>query len=185
MTNYQHMKPLLLFCLAIAACLPSRAQSSFYAIPLDSLGGQQTIALSAYGGKKILIVNAASADSASGQYAQLKQLHNLYKDSLVVIVVPSNSFGTEGAGEAALAAFYAQEGGNRFPVTEKMAVKGGNIAPLYQWLTQKAKNGVMDADVKRPFQKYLVSETGKLIGVFSGKISPLDAPIIRAITNAR
>jgi glutathione peroxidase len=151
---------------------------------MDSLTGKGTINFSAFQGKKILLVTAASGDSASSQYEQLKQLNSRYKDSLVIIVVPSNSFNTENSGKPEMLKFYSQDVNNKFPVTKKISVKGDDKDPLYEWLTQKAKNGVMDSEVKRPFQKYLVSETGKLIGVFSSKIKPLDPPIIKAITNS-
>jgi glutathione peroxidase-family protein len=39
----------------------------------------------------------------------------------------------------------------------------------------------MDSEVKRSFQKYLISKSGKLIGIFSAAVKPLDPPIIRAI----
>jgi glutathione peroxidase len=35
---------------------------------------------------------------------------------------------------------------------EKISVKGDDMAPLYQWLTSKGMNGVMDSDVKWNFQ---------------------------------
>ena len=177
------MKFLLLIATFIIS-IDASSQTSIYSFQIDSITTPGTINFSAFQGKKILLINAASADTASSQYAQIKQLNSMYKDSLVIIIVPSNSFNTEGTGESAMLAFYSQSVSNRFPVTKKLSVKGADIAPLYQWLTQKAKNGVMDSEVKRPFQKYLISKSGKLIGVFSGRMKPFDAPIIQAITNS-
>jgi glutathione peroxidase len=157
---------------------------SIYSFQIDSLTSGHAIDFSAFQGKKILLINAASGDSANWQYAQIKQLYRQYKDSLVIVVLPSNSFNTENMDEATMLNFYSQETTNKFPVTKKIAVKGNDIDPLYQWLTQKTKNGVMDSEVKRPFQKYLISKSGKLIGVFSARIKPLDPPLIQAITNS-
>jgi glutathione peroxidase len=171
----------LVFTIAFSICLNLSAQTSIYSFQIDSISGEKTIDFSAFQGKKILLVNAASGDTASSQYAQLKQLNSQYKDSLVIIVVPSNSFNTENTTESAMLNFYSQDMNNRFPVTQKISVKGNDIDPLYQWLTQKVKNGVMDSEVKRPFQKYLISKSGKLIGVFSGRMKPFDLPIIQAI----
>ena len=175
---------LLLVIVTFALSMNALSQSTIYSFQIDSVTGNSVINFSAFQGKKILVINAASSDSASDQYVQIKQLNSLYKDSLVIIVVPSNSFNTENADGSAMLSFYSQDLNNRFPVTKKVSVKGFDIAPLYQWLTQKTKNGVMDSEVKRSFQKYLISKSGKLIGVFSGKIKPLDAPLIKAITNS-
>lgn len=39
-----------------------------------------------------------------------------------------------------------------FPMMAKISVKGKNIAPLYQWLTEKKLNGVQDAPVQGTFR---------------------------------
>lgn len=176
------MKIVLLFILLAAGRMAS-AQISIYSFQIDSIAGAGIIDLSAFQGKKILLINSASGDTASTQYAQIKQLNSMYKDSLVVIVLPSNCFNSENTTESAMVSFYSQEMNNQFPVTKKISVKGTDIHPLYRWLTQKTQNGVMDSEVRRPFQKYLISRSGRLIGVFSASIKPFDPPIIRAITN--
>ncbi len=176
------MKFLIFSVFSIVVCMQSSAQTSIYSFRIDSIAGNNTIDFSSFRGKKILIINTASADTASGQYAQIKQLNSQYKDSLVIIVVPSNSFNTENTNTPTMLAFYSQQPGSRFPVTKKIIVKGPGIHQLYQWLTQKNKNGVMDSEIRRPFQKYLISKSGRLIGVFSGKVKPFDPPLIQAIT---
>jgi glutathione peroxidase len=55
---------------------------------------------------------------------------------------------------------------------EKISVKGKDMHPLYQWLTEKEKNGVMDSEVKWNFQKYLIDENGKLVDVMYSKEKP-------------
>lgn len=178
------MRKLFLLAIIFKFGFANGQTTSFYSFQIDSLTGNQIINFSAFQGKKILLINSASSDTANWQYDQIKELQSQYKDSLVIIVVPSNSFNTENSSESEMLSFYSQDANNKFPITKKMSVKGTDIDPLYQWLTQKEKNGVMDSEVKRPFQKYLISKTGKLIGVFSGKMKPLDQPIIQAITNS-
>ena len=56
---------------------------------------------------------------------------------------------------------------------DKISVKGKDINPVYQWLTSKSKNGVMDSEVKWNFQKYLIDENGNLKDVVYSKDSPL------------
>jgi glutathione peroxidase len=50
--------------------------------------------------------------------------------------------------------------------------------PIYQFLTQKAKNGLEDNQVQWNFQKYLLDEEGFLIKVISPQTSPMDASIV-------
>jgi glutathione peroxidase len=47
----------------------------------------------------------------------------------------------------------------------KVDVKGSTTAPIYQFLTQKSKNGLQDSEVEWNFQKYLIDESGKLVKV--------------------
>jgi len=178
------MRKLFIVAAILKMGLASGQTNSIYSFQVDSIAGNHVIDFSAFQGKKILIINGASQDSTSWQYAQIKQLSNQYRDSLAVVVIPSNSFNTENSGEAAMLSFYTQQGENRFPVTEKLTVSGNGIHPLYQWLTQKSKNGVLDSEVRRPFQKYLISKSGRLLGVFSGRMKPFDQPLIQAITTA-
>jgi glutathione peroxidase len=59
-----------------------------------------------------------------------------------------------------------------FPLADKIDVKGANIAPIYQWLTQKAKNGVLDANIGWNFNKFLIDENGKMLAYFPSNVKP-------------
>jgi glutathione peroxidase len=61
---------------------------------------------------------------------------------------------------------------------EKISVKGDDIHPLYQWLTEKSKNGVLDSEVSWNFQKYLIDENGNLVKMVSPKVKPDDEEIM-------
>jgi glutathione peroxidase len=50
--------------------------------------------------------------------------------------------------------------------------------PIYQFLTQKAKNGLQDSDVEWNFQKYLINENGELGKVISPQVLPSDDAIL-------
>jgi glutathione peroxidase len=65
----------------------------------------------------------------------------------------------------------------------KISVKGDDQHSLYQWLTNKEKNGVSDSEVKWNFQKYLISADGKLEKVIPPKTRPDDPEIINWIKN--
>ena len=68
--------------------------------------------------------------------------------------------------------FCEQNYGVKFLITEKVDVKGAEQHPLYAWLTSKAKNGKLDSEVKWNFQKYLLSEDGELLEMFSSRVNP-------------
>ena len=62
-------------------------------------------------------------------------------------------------------------------MAEKVSVKGTDIHPLFKWLTSKAENGVMDAEIKWNFTKFLLDEKGKLLAVFPSKVKPMGEEI--------
>jgi glutathione peroxidase len=61
----------------------------------------------------------------------------------------------------------------------KVSVKGDDTHPLFQWLTQKEKNGVMDAEIKWNFTKFLVDEKGKLVAVYPSSVNPMSEEITK------
>jgi glutathione peroxidase len=63
----------------------------------------------------------------------------------------------------------------------KISVKGGDMHPVYQFLTQKSKNGLQDSEVQWNFQKYLINENGELAKVVSPRTLPTDAEIVNWI----
>jgi glutathione peroxidase len=63
----------------------------------------------------------------------------------------------------------------------KISVKGDDMHPIYQFLTQKAKNGVADSEVEWNFQKYLLNEKGELEMIISPRTLPNDEKIIHWI----
>jgi glutathione peroxidase len=170
----------LMIISALLAFAPVNS-TSIYSYTLTAADGS-SIALSQYQGKKILIVNTALQSANSNQLAGLQQLYNAYKDSgLVVIACPSNSFGNEPGSGTSLVQAYQTQQGIGFPVTAKLSVKGADANPVYQWLQDKDLNGVMNTEVKGDFHKYLIDESGMLVGTFSAKVQPGDAVMRRAI----
>ena len=63
-----------------------------------------------------------------------------------------------------------------------ISVKGKDMHPLYQFLTQKSKNGVMDSKVSWNFQKYLIGKDGHLEKVIDPKTLPNDPEVIQWIS---
>ncbi|WP_445454706.1 glutathione peroxidase [Flavobacterium sp. 25HG05S-40] len=131
-------------------------------------------------GKKILIVNTASECGLTPQYKDLEAIYKKYKDlNFVIVGFPANNFGSQEPGSnAEIAKFCEMNYGVTFPMMEKISVKGKDMHPLYQFLTQKSKNGLQDSDVEWNFQKYLINEQGHLEKVLSPRVLPTDAAIV-------
>ena len=130
-------------------------------------------------GKKILVVNTASECGLTPQYEQLQAIYEKYKDKNFVIVgFPANNFGSQEPGtNAQIATFCQKNYGVSFPMMSKISVKGKDMHAVYQFLTQKAKNGLQDSDVEWNFQKYLINENGELAKVVLPRVLPTDAEI--------
>ncbi len=131
-------------------------------------------------GKKLLIVNTASECGLTPQYKDLEAIYSKYKDKNFVIVgFPANNFGSQEPGSnEQIAKFCQMNYGVTFPMMSKISVKGKDIHEVYQFLTQKDKNGLQDSQVEWNFQKYLINEEGELIKVLSPSVLPTDTEIV-------
>jgi glutathione peroxidase len=162
----------------------SDAQSipkSIYDFKVKALD-ESVINFASFKGKKILIVNTASKCGYTPQYKNLEALHQRYKDQLVIVGFPANNFLWQEPGDNTTIAEFCQKNyGVSFVMAAKISVKGNDMAPIYQWLTQKKYNHNSNSSVKWNFQKYLIDEKGNLIQMFSPGVDPLDAAIIQAI----
>lgn len=135
-------------------------------------------------GKKILIVNTASECGLTPQYKDLEAIYQKYNDKNFVIVgFPANNFGAQEPGSnKEIAEFCQMNYGVTFPMMGKISVKGDDMHPLYQFLTEKSKNGLQDSEVEWNFQKYLINEKGELVKVVSPKTLPTDESIVSWIS---
>ena len=166
------MYRMLLVILFACSALNSHSQSSIYDFKVKDISGGN-IDLSTLRGKKILIINVASASSRSSQFEELKYLYDQYKDrGMVILCLPTNDFNHEPRNDQEIKNFFKGPKDN-FILCKKLSVKGNNISPLYEWLTQKSKNGVANLEVKGDYQKFYINAEGKLAAFFSGRVSPL------------
>lgn len=134
-------------------------------------------------GKKVMIVNTASECGLTPQYEKLQALFEKYQNSdFVIIGFPANNFmGQEPGTNQEIALFCRENYGVSFPMMGKISVKGDDQHPIYQFLTSKSKNGVLDSEVTWNFQKYLIDQEGKLADVIQPRTEPDDPKIINWI----
>ena len=156
----------------------SNPNSNFHQFKIESISGGE-IDFSAYKGKKILIVNVASKCGYTPQYKELQELYTTFGDKLVVIGFPCNDFGGQESGSnSEIQTFCDSKYGVTFPMTTKVKIKGKDAHPIYQWLTSKDQNGVMDADVRWNFHKFLIDEQGNLVKAYPSSVKPLSEEIL-------
>ncbi|HEY8402938.1 MAG TPA: glutathione peroxidase [Cytophagaceae bacterium] len=156
-------------------------KDSFYQFKVKALNGQE-VDFSTFKGKKVMIVNTASKCGFTPQYKELQQLHEKYKDKLVIIGFPANDFKNQEPGtNKEIQEFCQLNYGVTFQMMEKVQVTGKDKHPVYQWLTDKNQNGWNDKEPTWNFCKYLINEQGELTHFFPQGASPLSEEIIRAI----
>jgi len=148
---------------------------SIHSFQVEALEGG-IINFADYAGKNILVVNVASECGYTPQYQQLQELYEEMKDQMVVVGMPANNFGGQEPGSnEEIRAFCTKRYGVTFPLGAKIDI---HTHPLYQWLTQKSQNGVMDSQVNWNFNKYLLDEQGKLLAHFPSSVSSFDDAIL-------
>jgi glutathione peroxidase len=164
----------------VQATLPE-PKMSIYQFKLKALDGTE-IDFSQYKGKNLLLVNVASKCGYTPQYEDLQKLHEQYGDKVTVLGFPANNFGGQEPGSNAdIANFCKKNYGVSFQMFEKISVKGNDKHPLYQWLTDKSKNGWNEQEPTWNFCKYLINKEGKLVKFYPSRVNPLDADLIKEI----
>ena len=155
---------------------------TIYQFEVEDITGK-AFPLSNLQGKKVMIVNTASKCGLTPQYKELEALYQQYKDKdFVIIGFPANNFLKQEPGtNEEIASFCQVNYGVSFPMMSKISVKGKDMHPLYQFLTQKSKNGVADSKVSWNFQKYLIGKDGHLEKVIDPKTLPNDLEVIQWI----
>jgi len=158
--------------------------TTIYQFKVVSLYGEE-FDFNSLRGKKIMVVNTASKCGLTPQYKKLQSLYEKYVDNNFIIVgFPANNFLFQEPGsDNEIARFCKENYGVSFPMMSKISVRGKNIHPIYQFLTQEKNNGVISSVVSWNFQKYLINTDGKLAKVISPRIQPDDPSIISWIEN--
>jgi len=147
-----------------------RSVYDFEAINIDG----QPVALSAYRGQVLLIVNTASECGFTPQYAGLEELYRTFKDrGLVVLGFPCNQFGAQEPGDAeAIGQFCQTRFDVSFPLFAKIDVNGDNTHPLYAWLKHEAAGILGTEAIKWNFTKFLVDREGKVVHRYASATRP-------------
>lgn len=157
---------------------------SFYDIKLKTIDGED-FDLSTFKGKKLLVVNVASKCGLTPQYKQLEELYKEYKNqNFTVLAFPSSDFANqEYTDSQKISSFCQKNYGVTFPIFEKVSVKGKSKHYIYQWLTEKNKNGKKNVSVLWNFQKFIIDENGQWVDYFLPTTSPKSKKIVKWINS--
>lgn len=136
-------------------------------------GAGEPVALAAYRGKWVLIVNTASECGFTPQYQGLQELSDRFGEEVVVLAFPCNQFGAQEPGENdAIQSFCQVNYGIKFPVMGKVQVNGADAEPLFDYLKTQAPGILGSTTIKWNFTKFLVNRDGIPVKRFA----PTDKP---------
>ena len=149
---------------------------------MDDIDGKP-IPLERFKGKVLLVVNTASFCGNTPQYEGLQTLYKQYKDQgFEILAFPANDFGRQEPGtNEEIANFCYTKYAIDFPLFSKIAVKGPNKHPLYQYLTEESP---FKGEVRWNFQKYLLNRDGQVIAKFRPGLNPLSENVVKNIIQA-
>ena len=168
--------------ICVVLCAAVGKSQSIYSYKLYELNGVDSIDFQQFTGKRILLVNIATQHPKVGQIKSLDSLQNRYRDSgLVVIGIPSNSFGNEPGTNEEIDLLLRNRYAPNFLISQKLAVSYPGAELVYDWFSDKNKNELLNGRVKTDFYKILINGQGKIVGLFSDQVDPLDSVLIQAI----
>ncbi|ATP59082.1 glutathione peroxidase [Pedobacter ginsengisoli] len=132
--------------------------------------------LSDYKDKVLLVVNIASACGFAPQLKELQDLREEYSaQGFEVLGFPSNDFGRqEPLNGKEIDTFCEVNYGVKFPVFDKIMVRGAHAHPLFKFLTQKSTP-------RWNFHKYLINKDGEVVDYFFPFTTPLSSKVKKKI----
>ncbi len=176
------MKILATLILSLTAMLSNpSATGGLHTFTVKDIRGRD-VALSAYQGKVVLVVNTASRCGYTPQYKELQELYAKYSDrGLVILGFPANNFmGQEPGSDEEIAEFCQVNYGVTFPLFSKVSVKGNDQHPLFAHLTSAA-NRDFTGEIRWNFEKFLIDGNGNLVRRFRSDVKPTDAALVSAV----
>lgn len=179
---------LIAFLICSASLLsqePNPIPETLYDAQVMTMQGQ-TVSMSAYRGRVLLIVNTASHDPNRDQIGELQELYEKYQEQgLIILAFPCNDFmNGEPLSSQEIRRLYTEQYRASYPIFDKIQMMGLQRAPLYQYLTSNRHNPQYGWAVDWNFTKFLIDRYGKVAGRFSTKTSPLDPTLQQAIEKA-
>ena len=154
---------------------------SVHRFTVTDINGQR-VSLERYRGRKILIVNTASQCGFTPQYTDLQTLSVRYANRVVVLGFPSNDFGGQEPGsDGQIANFCSGVYNVTFPLFHRVSVVWSTAIPLYRFLGDQNRNGVLSDRPTWNFCKYLIDESGHVVRFYPSAVTPLSPTLLADI----
>ena len=144
-----------------------------YDFEVNRLNGD-SVKLSEYRGKALLIVNTASQCGFTPQYSGLGKLYDKFNPrGLEILGFPCNQFGKQEPGSSEeIAEFCSVKYGVTFPMFEKIDVNGKDTHPLYRYLKREARGVLGSEPIKWNFTKFLIGREGEVVERYGSTTKP-------------
>lgn len=157
-------------------------QNTVYQFMVEDLNGN-SIDLSEYEGKVLMIVNTASQCAFTPQLRALEEMYQTYRaQGFEVLAFPSNDFGAqEPLNGSNIEHFCVDTYNTSFPIFDKVHVKGNQASDLFQFLADKKQNGKTNLAPFWNFHKYIIDRDGKVRHHFWSFMPPNSYMVKRAI----
>lgn len=129
--------------------------------------------LKEFEGKPLVIVNTASKCGLKGQFGELQELYDAYKDQgLMILGFPCGQFNDQEFDNIDETTEFCQLNyGVTFPIYAKIDVNGENAHPLFQYLKNE-KGGMLSNDIKWNFTKFLIDREGNIVERYAPTTKP-------------
>jgi glutathione peroxidase len=141
----------------------------------------ESVSLSKWQGRVLLVVNTASACGFTPQYAGLQRLYeSLEPRGLTVLGFPCNQFLNQELGsESEITRFCRENFGVTFPMFSRVKVNGRRAHPLYRYLKCEKRGFLGTTFITWNFAKFLVDRNGNPVARFAPRTVPeeLEEPI--------
>lgn len=179
------MKTLLSLLLLGSLQLSGQTLQTFHSFKVKDIHGD-SIALSSFAGRKLLVVNTASFCMYTHQFSKLQKLDSAYQNfGFRVVGFPCNDFGGQDPyADSTIETFCLNQYAISFPMMSKISISIDDTADVYKWLQRKKLNGVANAQVMWNFNKFLIDEQGHWVRHFLSPTEPNDTAITHWITSS-
>jgi len=167
------LKLLLILLTAYTLNAGETMQKHFYDFEAKNIQGE-TISMSHYKGKVVLVVNVASECGFTPQYEGLEKLYETYKDKgFEILAFPCNQFGGQEPGTSEeIQKFCRIKFSVTFPLFEKIDVNGEHTHPLYTFLKSEATGFLGTESIKWNFTKFLIDKQGNVVERYGSSTKP-------------
>jgi len=136
----------------------------------------ETVELSQFSDKVLLVVNTASNCGFTPQYQGLQVLHDtLQTKGLEILAFPCNQFKQQESGSnEEIQQFCDLQFNIKFPLFNKIDVNGKDADPLFNYLKEKAPGILGSKSIKWNFTKFLVNRQGEVVKRYAPTTKPED-----------